>query len=123
MSTNSKNTIYDIKRLMGKKFSDETVQHDIKHFPFQVKGDEEDRPYVVIDYKSKTDPMDKSKTDPMDKSKTNSMDKSNLMDNSEEKKLYPEEISACILNKMKTVAETYLGKKVNNAVITVPAYF
>lgn len=83
------NTIYDIKRLMGQNFSDEQVQNEIKHLPFKVFGDENDRPYIDIN----------------------------------SKKYYPEYISALILTKMKTIAESYLNIEIKNTVITVPAYF
>jgi heat shock protein 1/8 len=83
------NTIYDVKRLMGMKYSDNIVQEEIKKYPFQVFGDEQDRPYIGIG----------------------------------SKKIYPEEISAMILSKMKGIAECYLGIPIKNAVVTVPAYF
>ena len=91
--SNPKNTIFDAKRLIGRKYSDSTTQSDIKHFPFNVKPDEQDRPIISANYKD------------------------------EEKEFKPEEISAMILTKMKETAEEYLGKKVDSAVITVPAYF
>ncbi|KYK55018.1 putative glucose-regulated protein 78 of hsp70 family [Drechmeria coniospora] len=91
-AANPTNTIFDIKRLIGRKFADEHVQSDIKHFPFKVinKGG---KPVVKVNVKN------------------------------EAKELTPEEISAMILGKMKEVAESYLGKKVTHAVVTVPAYF
>ncbi|CAH9110274.1 unnamed protein product [Cuscuta epithymum] len=94
---NHSNTIFDVKRLMGRKFGDETVQNDMKHWPFKVISGHDDgsgqKPMIAVLYKRK------------------------------EKLFAAEEISSMILQKMKTVAEIYLGKQVNNAVITVPAYF
>ena len=92
-ATNSENTIYDAKRLIGRKFSDSSTQIDIKHYPFNVIPDSNDKPIIQVDYKGET------------------------------KKFLPEEISAMVLTKMKEIAEGYLGEKVNSAVITVPAYF
>ena len=91
-SMNPENTVYDAKRLIGRKFNDITVQADIKSFPFEVieKGD---KPIIKVNYKN------------------------------EEKTFQPEEISSMILTKMKEVAESYIGEKVDSAVITVPAYF
>lgn len=92
-SLNPVNTIYDAKRLIGRKFSDPIVQSDMKLWPFKVINDGTDRPQIVVEYKS------------------------------EEKKFYAEEISAMVLSHLKDVAEEYLGEKVTDAVITVPAYF
>ena len=91
--SNPTNTIFDAKRLIGRKYSESTTQSDIKHFPFNVKADSQDRPVITANYKG------------------------------EEKEFKPEEISAMVLTKMKETAEEYLGKKVDSAVITVPAYF
>ncbi len=94
---NSENTIFDAKRLIGRKFSDPVVQKNIKHFPFKVvsgnSGGQSDKPLIRVEYKGK------------------------------EKDYTPEEISAIILKKMKETAETYLGEPVQYAVVTVPAYF
>lgn len=90
---NPKNTVYDVKRLIGRKFSDKVVQDDIKLFSFDVEDDGNDKPIISVEYKN------------------------------EIKKFYPEEISAMILTKMKEIAEAYIGEKVLDAVITVPAYF
>jgi heat shock 70kDa protein 1/2/6/8 len=90
---NPKNTVHDAKRLIGRKFHDEIVQKDIKFWPFKVEADPSDKPLIVVQYKGET------------------------------KKFHPEQISSMVLTKMKETAEAFLGKKVKNAVITVPAYF
>lgn len=90
---NPQNTLYDAKRLIGRKFSDENIQKDIRHFPFKVIDDGNDRPVILVTV------------------------------NNEHTKVYPEEISAAILSKMKKNAEDYAGQIIQNAVITVPAYF
>lgn len=91
-AANPEKTIYDIKRLIGRKFSEKEVQNDIKHFPFEVIS-QDDKPFVKVNVKG------------------------------EDKIFSPEEISSMVLRKMKEVAEGYLGKKITNAVVTVPAYF
>ena len=90
---NPKNTVYDAKRLIGRSFSDQTVQADLKHYSYDVSADSKDRPVINVTYKG------------------------------EEKTFYPEEISAMVLSKMKEIAESYLGEEVKEAVVTVPAYF
>jgi len=89
---NPTNTIFDAKRLIGRKFNDPVVQQDIKHWPFKVVKDG-DKPKIQVQYKGET------------------------------KTFFPEEISSMVLTKMKDTAESYLGKKVKDAVVTVPAYF
>jgi L1 cell adhesion molecule like protein len=79
--------------LIGRKFSDTTVQEDMKYWPFKVVAGTNDTPMIEIEYKG------------------------------ERKRFRAEEISAMILTKMKETAEQYLGKEVKNAVITVPAFF
>jgi heat shock protein 1/8 len=93
VSKNPVNTIFDAKRLIGRKFSDPIVQKDLKLWPFRVEAGQDDKPLMVVDYKGET------------------------------KKFHPEQISAMVLEKMKEIAEAYLGTTVNDAVITVPAYF
>ena len=90
---NTANTVFDAKRLIGRKFSDPLVQEDIKRYPFKVVGDASDRPQIVVQTKDG------------------------------EKKFFPEEISAMLLQKMKQMVESYVGEEVKDAVITVPAYF
>ena len=90
---NPHNTIYDAKRLIGRKFKDSVVQDDMKLWPFKVVSDENERPQIQVEYKD------------------------------EPKKFYPEEISSMVITKMKEIAEEYLGTKVDDIVITVPAYF
>ena len=91
-SMNPENTIFDAKRLIGRKFDDPAVQSDIKNFPFTVISDD-NKPKIQATYKD------------------------------ELKTFQPEEISSMVLTKMKEVAESYIGEKVTDAVITVPAYF
>ena len=93
ISANPTNTIFDAKRLIGRKFTDESVQSDLKHFPFKVKADGNNNPIIDVSYQGAS------------------------------KTFTPEEISSMILTKMKEIAESYLGTKVEEAVITVPAYF
>ncbi|GJS29932.1 putative heat shock protein 70 family protein [Tanacetum coccineum] len=90
---NSANTIFDAKRLIGRNYSDSKVQEDMKLWPFKVIQGPSDAPKVVITYKGK------------------------------EMEFTAEEISSMILRKMKETAESYLGEVVEDAVITVPAYF
>jgi heat shock protein 1/8 len=93
ISSNVQNTIFDSKRMIGKKFSDGSVQSDLKYWPFKVVSGTAGKPVIKAEY------MD------------------------EEKSFSAEEISAMVLTKMKEIAETYLGEEVTQAVITVPAYF
>ncbi|KAJ7740683.1 heat shock cognate 70 [Mycena maculata] len=92
VAMNPVNTVFDAKRLIGRKFDDNEVQADMKHFPFTVfsKGG---KPYIRVEYRG------------------------------EQKEFSPEEISSMVLLKMKETAESYLGMTINNAVVTVPAYF
>jgi len=89
---NPENTVFDVKRLIGRKFSDKSVQSDRKLVPFEIISDK-DKPMIEITIQGK---------------------KSSYA---------PEEVSAMILQKMKATAETFLGKEIKNAVVTVPAYF
>jgi heat shock protein 1/8 len=89
---NPTNTVFDAKRLIGRKFNEKEVQADMKLWPFKVVQDG-DKPKIQVNYMNDT------------------------------KSFYPEEISAMVLGEMKDIAESYLGKKVTKAVVTVPAYF
>jgi heat shock protein 1/8 len=92
-ASNPLNTVFDAKRLIGRKFNDSVVQSDMKHWPFKVKSGKGDRPIIEVQHEGET------------------------------KEFLPEEVSAMVLQKMKTTAEAYLGREVKDAVITVPAYF
>ncbi|ODV96992.1 hypothetical protein PACTADRAFT_65703 [Pachysolen tannophilus NRRL Y-2460] len=89
---NPSNTVFDAKRLIGRKFNDQEVQSDAKHFPFKVI-DKGGKPNIQVEFKGET------------------------------KVFTPEEISSMVLTKMRETAENFLGGKVTDAVITVPAYF
>ncbi|GMJ15433.1 ARABIDOPSIS HEAT SHOCK PROTEIN 70, heat shock protein 70 [Hibiscus trionum] len=93
VAMNPQNTVFDAKRLIGRRFSDPSVQDDMKHWPFKVVAGPGDKPMIVVNYKG------------------------------EEKQFAAEEISSMVLVKMKEVAEAYLGQTIKNAVVTVPAYF
>jgi L1 cell adhesion molecule like protein len=90
---NPQNTVFDAKRLIGRKFSDPVVQKDMQHWPFKVIRGEGDKPKIQVTWKN------------------------------EAKTFYPEEISAMVLAKMKETAENMLTEKIVDAVVTVPAYF
>ena len=92
MAMNPKNTVFDAKRLIGRRFDDPKIQDDMKHWPFTVVN-EAGKPKIEVEYKG------------------------------EVKRFAPEEVSSMVLSKMREIAETYLGGKVSDAVITVPAYF
>ena len=72
--SNPTNTIFDAKRLLGRKFSDPHIQRDLRHFPFKVMNDGNDRPVISI------------------------------KQNNNDVQMYPEEISAAILSKMKNIS-------------------
>ncbi|XP_027344915.1 heat shock 70 kDa protein-like isoform X3 [Abrus precatorius] len=93
VAMNPQNTVFDAKRLIGRRFSDPSVQSDMKHWPFKVVPGPADKPMIVVQYKG------------------------------EEKQFSAEEISSMVLTKMKEIAEAFLGQSIKNAVITVPAYF
>ncbi|EIW80347.1 heat shock protein [Coniophora puteana RWD-64-598 SS2] len=90
---NSTNTVFAFKRLVGRQFKDKEVQEDIKHWPFKVVPKSDGRPAVEVQNGDKISQFSS------------------------------EELSAMVLSKMRDTAEQYLNKKVNHAVITVPAYF
>ena len=89
---NPENTVFDVKRLIGRKFSDKSVQADKKLVPYHIVSDK-DKPMIQVTQGGKTSTF------------------------------APEEVSAMVLQKMKLTAETFLGKEIKNAVVTVPAYF
>ena len=90
---NVNNTVFDAKRLIGRKISDTIVQNDKKHWPFKVEGGVDGKPMILVSFKG------------------------------DEKRFSAEEISAMVLIQMKTTAESFLGRPVRDAVVTVPAYF
>ena len=90
---NPANTIYDVKRLIGRKFSEKVIQNDIKNYMFDVRSDSSDNPVITIRYPERT------------------------------MTYTPEQISSIILSKIKSFSEAYTGSPITNAVITVPAYF
>jgi L1 cell adhesion molecule like protein len=90
---NSQNTIFDAKRLIGKRYDDPQIQSDMKHWPFRVTAGAGNKCVIHAEHLG------------------------------EEKSFQPEEISSMILTKMKATAESYIGETVTDAVITVPAYF
>lgn len=93
LTSNPENTVFDVKRLIGRRWDESTVQKDIQFFPFGVVN-KNNKPHIKVN-----------------------------TGNEGEKVFAPEEISAMVLSKMKETAEAYLGKKVTHAVVTVPAYF
>jgi len=100
-ATNTTNTVFDAKRLIGRSFNDATVQSDMKHWPFKVvpaaafSDDDDAAADILIE----------------------------VEDSGETKQFTAESVSSMILSKMKEIAESYLGTSVTDAVITVPAHF
>lgn len=92
-AVNPSRSIYVVKRLIGRDFNDKEVQRDKKHVSYNIVN-KGGKPYIQT-----------------------------MVNGGETKTMSPEEISAMVLNKMKQIAENYLGQEVKNAVITVPAYF
>ncbi|KAM0002123.1 putative Heat shock protein 70 family [Helianthus debilis subsp. tardiflorus] len=93
ITRNPTNTVFDVKRLMGRRFSDVKLQKDIQSLPIKVVEGPTDKPMIVLEHMGIN------------------------------KEFSPEEISSMILKKLKEAAEAYLGTPVIDAVITVPAYF
>ena len=89
---NPENTVFDVKRLIGRNYDDPKIQKDLEYWPFTVVN-QDNKPKIWVRFKG------------------------------ERKMFCPEEISAMVLTKMKETAEMFLGQKVKDAVITVPAYF
>ena len=83
----------DVKRLIGRTFSDASVKSDMKHWPFKVISDSHDRPKIKVNCKDK------------------------------EKQFAAEDISSMVIRELSKIAEKHLGKTVKKAVVTVPAYF
>lgn len=92
-ATNPINTVFDAKRLIGRKFSDEKVQDDMKNLSYKIVPGVGDKPVISVDFHGET------------------------------KQFTPEEISSMVLTKMKETAESYMGVTITDAVVTVPAYF
>jgi heat shock 70kDa protein 1/2/6/8 len=90
---NSKNTVFDSKRLIGHKYDDPKIQDNLKNWPFKVVPDSDNNPRIEVQFMLET------------------------------KLFTPEEISSMVLEKMKQIAERFLRKTVIDAVLTVPAYF
>jgi L1 cell adhesion molecule like protein len=93
VAMNPENTVFDAKRLIGREFQDSAVQKDMKTWPFKVIKGSQNKPKIVVNFKGAN------------------------------KEFFAEEISSMVLQKMKEIAEAYLGDDVKNAVVTVPAYF
>ena len=93
VARNPQNTVFDAKRLIGRKFDEPSVSSDRRHWPFTVVCSEGGKPKVQVEHAGET------------------------------KSFHPEEISSMVLSKMKETAESYLGRAVHDAVVTVPAYF
>jgi len=93
IATNPHNTVFDVKRLIGRRFSDPYVQSDMKLWPFTVASGDKWKALIQVHYKG------------------------------ERKDFAAEEISSMVLSKMKMIAEAYLKSNVKKAVITMPAYF
>ena len=93
VAMNPINTIFDAKRLIGRRFSDPSVQGDMKHWPFKVLRGPGDKPMIEVQFKG------------------------------EKKQFAAEEISSMVLTKMREIAEAFLSASISDAVVTVPAYF
>jgi L1 cell adhesion molecule like protein len=93
IASNPQNTVFDAKRLIGRKFDDQTVQQDRALWPFSIQPGDGNKPKIGVEFKG------------------------------EAKTFYPEEISAMVLTKMKQTAEAFVGSEIKDVVITVPAYF
>nr|GEV86551.1 heat shock cognate 70 kDa protein-like [Tanacetum cinerariifolium] len=93
ITRNPTNTVFDVKRLIGSRFSDRKVQQNLKSWPFKVIEGSTDKPMIALQH------------------------------NGEGTKFSPEEISSMIIKNLKEAVEAYLGTKVTDAVIVVPTYF
>merc|ERR1719421_952051 len=92
---NVQTTVYDVKRIIGQRMTDDAVKKEVKRLPFSVVEGAEQKPLVEVETKA----------------------------GEAKKQFAPEEISAMVLGKMKQIAEKSLGRTVSKAVVTVPAYF
>jgi len=90
---NPKNTVYDAKRLIGRKFDDPSVASDSKLWSFKVTKDSNNKPLINVKHKN------------------------------EDVQFHPEQISAMVIQRLKETTEAYIGKELKKVVITVPAYF
>ncbi|KAI3987707.1 hypothetical protein MKX01_028441 [Papaver californicum] len=90
---NPTNTVFDVKRLIGRKISDSFVLSDMKLWPFKVSADAHDKPMIQVNYKGR------------------------------DKMFSAEEISSMVLFKMREIAEAFIGTSVKDVVVAVPAYF
>jgi L1 cell adhesion molecule like protein len=90
---NPKNTVYDAKRLIGRKFDDPSVTADAKLWSFKVTKDANNKPLINVKHKN------------------------------EDMQFHPEQISAMVIQRLKETTEAYIGKELKKVVITVPAYF
>ena len=93
IASNPKNTVFNAKRLIGRKFDDPVVKTVASHMSYAISGDENGKIKIGVEYKG------------------------------EQKQYLPEEISAMVLTKMRQTASSYLGEDVTDTVISVPAYF
>ncbi|KMZ68962.1 Heat shock cognate 70 kDa protein [Zostera marina] len=93
VAMNPINTVFDAKRLIGRRVGDVSVQSDMKLWPFKITPGPAQKPLITVQYKG------------------------------EQKSFSAEEISSMVLTKMREIAEAYIGVSVKNAVVTVPAYF
>lgn len=94
---NPPGTLFDVKRLIGRKFKDSSVQKDKALFPFGLASDKDGKPVIQLE--------------------------GDIAKKHSKSKFTPEEVSGMVLRKMKETAEAYLGQEVKHAVVTVPAYF
>ena len=93
VAMNPRNSVFDAKRLIGRKFGEGSVQADMVHWPFKVVAGPAERPMIQVEFKG------------------------------EAKTFAAEEISSMVLGKMRAIAETFLGHTVAKAVVSVPARF
>jgi len=96
-SINPSNTLFDVKRLIGRTLDDLTIQEDIRNYPFTLVSDMQNKVMIKINKSTMSPPLEQICT--------------------------PEQISSFILSKMKDISENYLKTPIKDAVITVPAYF